>query len=141
MRAAVILVAALVLGTGARAETGVVAVTVTGVRSNAGHVLVAICDRATFLQTSCLYHGRVAASPGALTVRISGVPPGTYAAQAYQDANDNGRIDRDFFGRPTEGIGFSNNAVMRFGPPAFDDAAFTLTATGGEITLALRYYD
>ncbi len=41
---------------------------------------------------------------------------------------------------PTEGIGFSNDAKMRFGPPSFADAAFTLGAAGGQIALALRYY-
>ena len=124
-----------------RAEPGVIVVTVSGVRSNAGHVLLALCDRATFLHETCRYRSRVAASRGSVTLRIVGGPPGLYAAQAFQDENDNGKIDRNFFGLPTEGIGFSNDAKFRFGPPSFDDASFSLGPLGGEIGFALRYYD
>ncbi len=125
----------------AQAEPGVVLVTISGVRSNAGHVLVAICDRATFLEPSCRHVGREAAKPGAVTVRITGVPPGIYAAQAFHDENDNGKIDRNFIGLPQEGLGFSNDAKMRFGPPSFDDAAFRVGPDGGLIRFSLRYFN
>ncbi|WP_254070663.1 DUF2141 domain-containing protein [Acidisphaera sp. L21] len=136
-----IVVALLLSVATARAEPGVVEVTVTGVHSATGEVLVAICDRATFLQETCRYHARARANPGSVTIRISGVPPGTYAAQAFQDENGNDKIDRSFLGMPKEGIGFSNDAKMRFGPPSFDDAAFQLGPTGGVIHFALRYFN
>ncbi len=123
-----------------RAEPGVLEVTVTGVRSAAGHVLVAVCDQDTFLKETCRYRGSAASAPGAVTVRVTGVPPGTYAVQAYQDENDNRKIDRSLFGVPTEGIGFSNDAPMRFGPPSFNDAATTVGPAGGRIQFALRHY-
>ncbi len=123
----------------ARAD-GVVEVTITGIHSAKGTILVAVCDQATFLQETCRYKGRAPAAIGSVTIRIAGVPPGTYAAQAYGDENDNGKIDRNLFGIPTEGLGFSNDAKMRFGPPAFGDAAFTLGPAGGRIAFGLRYY-
>ncbi len=123
------------------AEPGGVDVTIASVRSSAGHVLVAICDRQTFLQETCRYRGRAQAVPGVVTVHIAGVPPGVYAAQAYQDENDNGKVDRNFFGIPKEGIGFSNGAKMRFGPPSFADAAFTLGSEGGRIRFSLTYFN
>ncbi|MEJ1978417.1 MAG: DUF2141 domain-containing protein [Acetobacteraceae bacterium] len=131
---------ALLVASPAASETGVLVVTITGVRSAKGHVLVAVCDRATFLAPSCAYHGLVPAQVGTVTIRLTGVPPGVYAAQAFQDANDNGKVDQNFFGMPTEGIGFSNDAPILFGPPRFADAAFTLTAAGGAIRFALRYF-
>ena len=123
------------------AEPGGVDVTVTGVRSSAGHVLVAICDRQTFLQETCRYRGRAPANLGTVVVHVDGVPPGIYAAQAYQDENDDSKIDRNFLGIPKEGIGFSNDAKMRFGPPSFADAAFSLGPQGGRIQFALRYLE
>ena len=131
----------LLLAIPARAEPGTVAVTVTNVRSDAGHVLVALCDRATFLRETCRYHGRARAAAGSVTVRLGGVPPGTYALQAYQDENDNGKIDRTLLGLPREGMGFSNGARMRFGPPSFDDAAVAIGPNGGALELRLTYYD
>ncbi len=116
-------------------------VTVMGVRSAKGHVLVAVCDRDHFLQETCPYHGSTQAATGSVTVRVTGVPPGVYAAQAFQDENENGKIDRNLFGLPTEGIGFSNDAPMRFGPPSFDAAAFRLSPAGGAITVTLRYFN
>jgi uncharacterized protein (DUF2141 family) len=130
----------LLLATPAAAEPGVVEVTINGVHSAAGHVLVAICDKASFTQPVCPYHGSVPSAVGSVVVRITGVPPGVYAAQAYQDENDDRTINRNFIGMPTEGMGFSNDAKMRFGPPSFDDAAFSLTAAGGAIHFSLRYF-
>ena len=141
MRPVVVILLWLGAAATAAAEPSAIVVTVSGVRSSGGHVLVAICDRDHFLHETCPYHGRVSASPGAVTVHIADVPPGTYAAQAFQDENDNGKIDRNFFGLPTEGIGFSNNAQMTFGPPSFDAAAFTVGASGGVIGLKLRYFN
>jgi uncharacterized protein (DUF2141 family) len=123
------------------AEPGLLTVTVTGVRNDRGHVLVAVCDRGTFLAPTCPYRGRAAAAPGAVVVQVGGVPPGVYAVQAFHDENDNGKLDKTFFGMPKEGMGFSRNAPMRFGPPDFADAAVTVPAAGGAVTLALRYFD
>jgi len=125
----------------AAAETGVLQVTVTGVRNDHGHVLVAVCDRTTFLAPTCAYQGRAPAHAGAVVVLVTGVPAGTYAAEAYHDENDNNRLDRSFLGLPKEGLGFSRDAPMRFGPPSFADAAVTVPAEGGAISFGLRYLD
>jgi uncharacterized protein (DUF2141 family) len=131
----------LLLTPPAAAEPGVVEVTVTGVRNANGHVLVALCDHATFLAPTCQYHGRAPAHAGSVMVRITGVPSGVYAAQAYHDENDNNRLDRTLLGFPEEGLGFSNDAKMHFGPPDFADAAVQINPAGGAITFALRYFD
>jgi uncharacterized protein (DUF2141 family) len=128
--------ALLVLAGAAQAAT--VRVTVTGVRNARGHVLVALCTRETFLQPHCAYQGRAAAQAGAVTIVIDGVPAGVYAAQAFHDEDDNGRLERSFLGMPEEGMGFSRDAKMRFGPPAFDAAS--VTVPGGDLRFALKYY-
>lgn len=124
----------------ALAQNGLVEVTVTGVRSDKGEVLVAICNRATFLAPTCAYRGRAPAHAGSVVVRVTDVPPGIYAAQAYQDENRNNQLDRTFIGIPTEGLGFSRDARMHFGPPRFDDAAVTI-GDSAAITVTLHYYE
>ncbi len=133
-----LLLAAVLLAPAARAAT--VRVTVTGIRNDHGHVVVAICTRAEFLHPSCAYNARAAAHPGQLTLSITGVPAGTYAAQAFHDENDNGTIDRNFLGLPEEGMGFSHDAPMHFGPPQFDIAAFTLGTADAVLSFKLRYF-
>ncbi len=129
---------ALLLACGG-AQAASVHVTVSGVRNARGHVLVAVCTRAEFLRPHCQWQGRAAASVGDVRVDITGVPPGMYAAQAFHDENDNGKLERSWLGLPEEGMGFSRNAPMHFGPPNFTDAAFTVTGAV-YIAFKLHYY-
>lgn len=129
-------VAALLLGAAPAPVTLVV--TVEGVRNATGDVRVAVCSRDRFLSETCEYMGQAKAHPGSVSVRIA-LPPGTYAAQAFHDEDGDGKIGRNAIGLPTEGLGFSNDAVMRFGPPRFDEAAFQLGPDGGQIHFHLRY--
>ena len=114
-------------------------VIVANVRNDRGDIRVAVCSEATFLKPTCEHVGRVPARPGEVALRIE-VPPGTWAAQAFHDENRNGEIDRNYFGIPTEGLGFSNDARFNFGPPAFAAAAFQLGPAGGRIRFSLRYF-
>lgn len=123
------------------AADSTVEVVVNGVRNGRGHVLVAICPQAEFLQPHCRFQGSAPAHPGAVTVRIEGVPPGTYAAQCFHDETDAGRIHRSLLGIPEEGMGFSNDARFHFGPPSFEDAAFAVGPAGARIAITLRYFD
>jgi uncharacterized protein (DUF2141 family) len=122
------------------APTASISVTVTGVRNDRGDVRVAICPQADFLAEQCPYNGLAPAHAGAVTVTISGIPPGVYAAQAYHDENRNGEVDRSLLGLPEEGIGFSRDAPINFGPPRFADAAFRLVPGHAAISFRLRYF-
>jgi uncharacterized protein (DUF2141 family) len=117
-----------------------VTVTITDVRDSRGVVRVAICPRAEFLHPQCPYVGYAPSVTGTVRVTIDGVPPGVYAAQAYQDANDNRILDRNWLGLPKEGMGFSRNAPIHLGPPAFNAAAFTLGSGNAAISFRLRYF-
>jgi uncharacterized protein (DUF2141 family) len=122
------------------AQAATVVVDVHGVRNDRGHVLVALCTKADFLQPHCRWKGSVPAVPGTVAVTIKDVPPGRYAAQAFHDENDNGTLDRNFFGLPKEAMGFSNNAPMHLGPPRFDTAAFTVGSAPTELNFSLQYF-
>lgn len=133
---------AVALLLGARAAVGTeLEVTVEGVRSDRGRILVAVCTAETFLGDNCPQAARAPASVGEVALTIRDIPPGTYAVQAFHDENEDGEIDRDVFGRPREGIGFSNDAPMRFGPPRFEEAAFAIDDGGRHaIRFRMRYF-
>ena len=116
------------------------AVTVTNIHSNRGRVMVAVCTPDTFLKPGCPYTASAPAQAGAVTVTVRDVRPGTYAVQVFQDENGNEEIDRNFFGLPEEGVGFSNDAPIRFGPPSYKDAAITVAEGGSRTALRLRYF-
>ncbi|MDR0605111.1 MAG: DUF2141 domain-containing protein [Bacteroidales bacterium] len=48
---------------------------------------------------------------------------GKYAISVYQDLNKNGKLDKNFFGIPTEKYGFSNNPKSRK-VPEFKQCSF-----------------
>jgi uncharacterized protein (DUF2141 family) len=58
---------------------------------------------------------------------ISDLKPGRYAIRYYHDENQNGKMDTNSIGKPTEGYGFSNNVMGKFGPPAFEKWLFDIS--------------
>ncbi len=71
---------------------------------------------------------------------FSGLPPGTYAIAAYHDLNGNGKLDRNFFGVPTEPYAFSNNPSVKWSTPDFEDAALQASAGEQHVKLTLRLW-
>lgn len=118
------------------ASAGAIEVRVQGVTAK-GKVLVAICDKATFLK-DCAYSGSAPAKAGETVVTVDGVPPGAWAVLSYQDENDNGKLDRNVLGIPKEPYAFSRDARGRFGPPSFEDASFELRDEKAVTTIKLR---
>jgi uncharacterized protein (DUF2141 family) len=125
------------LGLASSAAAADLTVQVSGLRNGNGTVYVAVCTEDEFLQPACTYFGSGPAAGGAVTV--TGVPPGTYAVQVIHDENDNQQLDRPGL-LPTEGMGFSRDAPMRFGPPQWEDARFDLTEAGATVPLTMRYF-
>ncbi|NOW46239.1 uncharacterized protein (DUF2141 family) [Novosphingobium sp. SG751A] len=115
-------------------------VTVDNVRSNAGRVHVALCPQKSFLKDDCVLEASAPAQKGSTSVTFANVPPGEWAAQVFQDENGNKKVDRNFLGIPREGVGFSRDAKIVFGPPKWRDAVFTHEAKPQVIRLALRYF-
>lgn len=69
---------------------------------------------------------------------LRNVSAGRYAVRVMQDRNGNGKLDTNFVGMPTEPYGFSNDAVGRLGPPAFDAASFTVGAGPVAVSVTLQ---
>src|SRR5690606_22791100 len=122
--------AALLASSGLYAQS--LTVNIERIERAQGHILVLVAD------SEAAWDGqapRVAArkiaveAAGSLPVTFEELPPGRYAVQVLHDANDNGKLDTNIVGMPTEGYGFSNNPqVMR--KAHFDEAVFEVPAEG-----------
>ena len=75
---------------------------------------------------------------GRASVEIA-APPGEYAFAIVHDENGNNQMDTNWLGIPKEGIGTSNNAKGRFGPPKYRDAKFTIPEGGVVQTIKIVY--
>ena len=49
------------------------------------------------------------------------------AIAAFHDVNDNGKLDRNAFGIPSERYGFTRDARGATGPPSYEDAVITIS--------------
>jgi uncharacterized protein (DUF2141 family) len=74
-------------------------------------------------------------------VTFPGLPPGDFAVSVMHDEDRDRKLKTGLFGIPSEGIGFSRNALGTFGPPSFDDAKLHLNpAVHLTIKLRMHYY-
>lgn len=84
------------------------------------------------------FKGSVAAGPNA-RMEFARVPPGDYVLAVIHDENSNNRVDT-FVGIPREGVGFSHNPAMTFGPPKYEAAKFRVSAGGNMLDVKLKYF-
>jgi len=114
-------------------------VTVEGITPGQGEVRIALFDNPTgFPESVPLAHQNAPATKSSLNFVFKDLAVGRYALSAFQDKNNNQRLDKSMLGTPTEPYGFSNDAHGSFGPPKFDDAAVTLDAAPRAITFHLK---
>ena len=116
-------------------------VQVSGVRSDQGDIRLALYDDAgSYLKKGRGLHVRVIrAAQGSVSSLFKDLPVGTFALGIYHDENRNGELEKNLFGIPTEGYGFSNNAKTVFGSPSFSDAAFIVDRENITIKVNLSY--
>lgn len=96
---------------------------VKGADPGGANVMASLCTQAEFLKR-CTLRQKMSATEKTVTLLFKDVPPGTYAASAFQDINDDTKLGRGTFGAPNEPWAVSNDAKGIMGPPAFDDAKF-----------------
>lgn len=116
---------------------------VRGIRSGDGRIFVAVHGpdtSATFPAANGMVAGlNQRASAGTLRFVLRDFPPGRYAVNAFHDENDNGELDTNLVGIPSEGYGFANDPGAAFGPPDFEAAAVTVGDVSEAAILTLSY--
>jgi uncharacterized protein (DUF2141 family) len=82
---------------------------------------------------------RIRAATGPISFTVHNLPPGRYAVTSYHDENDNGKLDADPTGLPTEGYGVSNKAREVLSPPQWSKASFELGDQNKTIAVTIEY--
>src|ERR1700722_13990923 len=115
-------------------------VTIKGVDSSSGTLMIGLYDSEDHFHKAIANAGKVGllndrsrlvgiamrAIAGSQSVVFTDLKPGTYAIIAFHDVNDNGKLDENWLGKPTEGYGFSNNAEGFLSAPSFKNASVLL---------------
>jgi uncharacterized protein (DUF2141 family) len=127
--------------------------TVNGVRSDSGELLVALYDNADGFRSAIanaakrgllpdsgrLIGTAIRAKRGTQSTVFTQLAPGQYALIVIHDENDDGRLDENAWGVPTEGYGFGNDAQGILSAPSFDAAAITVGNADVSTSVTLIY--
>jgi uncharacterized protein (DUF2141 family) len=71
------------------------------------------------------------------STKIIDLPPGDYAFFLYNDVNNDGKLEKDWMGKPAEPYAFSNDVQIAFSKPSWDQIKFTVTNTGAKESVTL----
>ena len=125
----------------ASVPTSTLDVSVTGLRSTKGNVLVCVTANPKFFPDCSKdpksHRARVAARNAGL-VEFGNMPEGTYAIALLHDENANDKMDMAVF-LPKEGFGFSRNPMVVTGPPKFKSAAFLMGDADSKQLVRMKY--
>ncbi|MEO1761327.1 MAG: DUF2141 domain-containing protein [Cyanobacteria bacterium J06629_18] len=83
--------------------------------------------------------GCIKASKNPTIVTFSSLKAGNYAVAVIHDENGDNNLNRNAFSIPTEGFGFSNNPIIRTGPPKFNESAILVAGSNINIKVNLQY--
>ena len=104
---------------------------------NGGTVHLAVfSSNDSFKNQTPEYGGDIPALNAAMTFEIT-LPAGEYVITAYQDANNNGRIDIGLFGIPRELVGVSNYFGRGFPSQNFERQKVKVDSTANRVVLNL----
>jgi len=81
----------------------------------------------------------VPANKEKITVNFPSAPP-EFAIKVLHDEDESGQVTKNWTGLiPAEGLGFSNDARLSFGPPKFKQAKVDLEQIKGSLTIKMIY--
>jgi uncharacterized protein (DUF2141 family) len=82
------------------------------------------------------YAKDVKAIKGTQKIEFTNLPDGNYAIAVFHDLNSNKKLDKNFFGVPSEPYGFSNNVKHAISAPTFDESKVTIKG-GHNLTVSI----
>lgn len=120
----------------------VIQVEIDGLRNDKGQVLCALFSSASDFPKKtdkAVARAKSVISQGHASCEFRGVAAGRYAVSVFHDENSNGKLDTNFMGIPSEGVGASNGAKGHLGPPKFEAAAFPYSGGRLELKITINY--
>ena len=128
------------LGTAPAPDPVQLEISLSGLRSANGEVRLCVWHGpAKFPDGECLGQSVVVPAKTPLVSVAVPLQPGDYAVSLIHDENGNGKLDTGFLGIPKEGVGFSQNPKISFGPPTYVASKFDVAADKTE-SIRMKYF-
>jgi uncharacterized protein (DUF2141 family) len=138
MKTTTILAVCLVISSACMAQAKLT-VTLENVKGSKGSLRLGIFDSEDGFLKKAISGKVIKPNGDKVTAVFEDLKPGKYAVSVIHDENDNGELDKKSFGIPKEGLGFSNDAMGKFGPPSFEESSFTISTEEKEIIIKMKY--
>ena len=113
-----------------------ISVTATNISSSDGKVFFVLFDKETFMNTPIQSKSKEILN-GKSFITFKNLEKGEYSIICFHDMNDNGIMDINNNGIPSESYGVSNN-ILTFGPPSFFSTKFSLLEE--DVNLEIKFY-
>ena len=113
-----------------------ISVTATNISSSDGKVFFVLFDKETFMNTPIQSKSKEILN-GKSFITFKNLEKGEYSIICFHDMNDNGIMDINNNGIPSEAYGVSNNNIT-FGPPSFFSTKFSLLEE--DVNLEIKFY-
>lgn len=125
--------------TSSQTNASILTIKVNGLPNNEGKLLIGIYNQKEGFRDMDKTFRNITlnAQKGSMNVLVDNIPDGDYAIAVYHDKNENGKLDKNFLGIPTEKYGFSNDAMGKMGPPTYE-ACLIKVKGNTEITINLK---
>lgn len=139
------LAAALLLAAPAVAQAGPINVSInvsiTGIRNSDGVIRCGLFNAPVGFREPGkeMMEATSQISGGRASCAFKSVPAGTYAIAVFHAERGERKMDIGPFGRPKQGVGFSNNPSITFGPPSFSAASFKVGNDPVNLSIQLSY--
>lgn len=107
----------------AQKNTKSVLLKIDGITSIKGNLMIEVVDKDENVLEQLMF--KVTQSEMSVPINVQNIP---CMIRIYHDVNANNEMDAAWYGKPTEPVGFSNNATGNMGPPSFEDAKVSIQA-------------
>lgn len=119
---------------------GSILIEVKGIEKMSGEIGILVFDQANGFPSNeekAVLRKVVPVSDIEMLIELDELPYGEYAIALVHDVNANQKLDKNFWGVPSEPFGFSNVNKVYFGPPKFEEAKTTLSSKQQTIAINL----
>jgi len=105
-------------------------VDVTDIRNESGNVYIGLYNTSNgFTEVSKTFRKKIIDSKvGTIEYTFQNIKEGTYAISVFHDENGNGELDKNLFGIPQEGYGFSKNNRFLLRAATFEESSFIVNS-------------
>ena len=119
-------------------DAATLTVSVKGVKTLSGDLLVAVYDNKESFQKDAFKNVKVPATSDTVEFTIEDLVAGEFAIMLFHDIDADMKLKKNFVGMPREPWGASLQGKSVFGPPKWKDVVFEVSDNDSTLEIALR---